>query len=84
MKVKEIIKMLEDDGWQLVRTKGSHRQFKHRTKVGIITVAGKLSVDTKSPSNVTKVGFVVGSFNILFSMPSSFSPCRLVIILNAT
>ncbi|MBU0700561.1 type II toxin-antitoxin system HicA family toxin [bacterium] len=38
MKVKEIIKMLEGDSWQLVRTKGSHRQFKHRIKAGTITV----------------------------------------------
>ncbi|MBI4778288.1 type II toxin-antitoxin system HicA family toxin [Candidatus Desantisbacteria bacterium] len=45
MKVKEIIKILEDNGWQLDRTKGSHRQFNHRTKTGTITVAGKLNVD---------------------------------------
>lgn len=45
MKVKEVIKLLEDDGWYLARTKGSHRQFKHPTKSGTVTVAGKLSVD---------------------------------------
>ncbi len=45
MKVKDVIAMLEADGWQLVRTKGSHRQFKHPTKPGIVTVAGKPSVD---------------------------------------
>jgi predicted RNA binding protein YcfA (HicA-like mRNA interferase family) len=45
MKVKEIIKLLEDDGWYVARTKGSHRQFKHPTKSGTVTVAGKLSVD---------------------------------------
>jgi uncharacterized protein YcgL (UPF0745 family) len=32
MKVKEVIKVLEEDGWYLARTKGSHRQFKHPTK----------------------------------------------------
>lgn len=37
--------MLENDGWQVVRTKGSHRQFKHKIKPGTITVAGKLSVE---------------------------------------
>lgn len=37
--------MLENDGWRLVRTKGSHRQFHHPTKPGTVTVAGKLSVD---------------------------------------
>ena len=45
MKVKDVIAMLEDDGWQLVRMKGSHRQFKHLTKAGIVRVAGKPSVD---------------------------------------
>lgn len=33
--------MIEDDGWTLVRTKGSHRQFKHKIKVGLVTVPGK-------------------------------------------
>ncbi|HZI20163.1 MAG TPA: type II toxin-antitoxin system HicA family toxin [Pyrinomonadaceae bacterium] len=45
MKVKEVIKLLEDDGWALARTKGSHRQFKHPTKSGAVTVSGKPSVD---------------------------------------
>ncbi|GFE69838.1 type II toxin-antitoxin system HicA family toxin [Chroococcus sp. FPU101] len=43
MKVKEIIKLLEDDGWSLVNTEGSHRQYKHPFKKGKVTVAGKLS-----------------------------------------
>jgi predicted RNA binding protein YcfA (HicA-like mRNA interferase family) len=37
--------MLPDDGWYLVATKGSHRQFKHLTKPGRVTVAGKPSDD---------------------------------------
>jgi predicted RNA binding protein YcfA (HicA-like mRNA interferase family) len=45
MKVREVIKLLEEDGWFLARTKGSHRQFKHPSKPGAVTVAGKLSVD---------------------------------------
>jgi predicted RNA binding protein YcfA (HicA-like mRNA interferase family) len=45
MKVREIIKLLEDRGWYLARTKGSHRQFKHATKPGTVTVSGKASVD---------------------------------------
>jgi predicted RNA binding protein YcfA (HicA-like mRNA interferase family) len=43
--VKEIIRRLEDDGWSLVATKGSHRQFKHQVKPGRVTVPGKLSAD---------------------------------------
>ncbi len=37
--------MIEKDGWYLVRTRGSHRQFHHPTKPGTVTVAGKPSVD---------------------------------------
>lgn len=41
MKVSEVLRILKDDGWVLVATRGSHRQFKHPTKVGRVTVAGK-------------------------------------------
>ena len=43
MKVREIIKLLEADGWFLVATKGSHKQYKHPTKLGRVTIAGHLS-----------------------------------------
>jgi predicted RNA binding protein YcfA (HicA-like mRNA interferase family) len=43
MKVKDAISKLEQDGWYLKRVKGSHRQFKHPTKSGTVTVSGKLS-----------------------------------------
>lgn len=45
MKVREIIKWLEADGWVHVRTTGSHRQFKHPQKPEVVTVAGKPSDD---------------------------------------
>jgi predicted RNA binding protein YcfA (HicA-like mRNA interferase family) len=48
MKVRELIKLLEEDGWYLVRTRGSHRQFHHLSKSGTVTVAGKLGVDVPS------------------------------------
>ena len=38
MNSKEIIKKLEKDGWVCVRTKGSHRQYKHPQKSGLVTV----------------------------------------------
>ena len=41
MKVREVLARLEQDGWALARTRGSHRQFKHPTKPGRVTVAGK-------------------------------------------
>jgi predicted RNA binding protein YcfA (HicA-like mRNA interferase family) len=42
MKVRQAIKLIEDDGWFLVRTRGSHRQYKHPQKQGLVTIAGKL------------------------------------------
>jgi predicted RNA binding protein YcfA (HicA-like mRNA interferase family) len=45
MKVGEVIKLLEGDGWVQVRMKGSHRQFKHAAKRGVVTVAGKASLE---------------------------------------
>ena len=45
MKVRELIKLIEDDGWYYIKTKGSHRQFKHRRKKGKVTVPGKMSKD---------------------------------------
>ncbi|MGZ8237467.1 MAG: type II toxin-antitoxin system HicA family toxin [Methylobacter sp.] len=41
MKVNEILIMLKEDGWYLVATRGSHRQFKHPIKSGRVTVPGK-------------------------------------------
>jgi predicted RNA binding protein YcfA (HicA-like mRNA interferase family) len=39
-KIRDIIRQIEQDGWYLVATKGSHRQFKHPVKPGRVTVAG--------------------------------------------
>lgn len=38
MKVIEMIKLIEKDGWYLVRTKGSHQQYKHPIKTGLVTI----------------------------------------------
>jgi predicted RNA binding protein YcfA (HicA-like mRNA interferase family) len=45
MKVGELIRLLEQDGWSLARTRGSHRQYKNPNKAGTVTVAGKPSLD---------------------------------------
>ena len=45
MKVRDAIRLLTADGWFLVATRGSHRQFKHGRKTGRVTVAGKPSDD---------------------------------------
>lgn len=43
MKVAEVIRLLEREGWELWRTRGSHRQYKHAERRGKVTVAGKPS-----------------------------------------
>jgi predicted RNA binding protein YcfA (HicA-like mRNA interferase family) len=40
MKVREVIKLLEADGWYHINTRGDHRQYKHTVKRGRVTVAG--------------------------------------------
>ncbi len=40
MKVRDVIKLIEADGWYLVTTKGSHWQYKHPAKPGRVTIAG--------------------------------------------
>jgi predicted RNA binding protein YcfA (HicA-like mRNA interferase family) len=47
MKVRDVIKLMEADGWQLDRQTGSHRQYRHPSKPGTVTVAGKLGSDLK-------------------------------------
>lgn len=54
MKVREVIKVLENDGWFLARTKGSHRQYKHPVKPGLVTVPGKPS-DDLAPSTLSSI-----------------------------
>jgi predicted RNA binding protein YcfA (HicA-like mRNA interferase family) len=54
VKVRDVIKMLEDDGWTVVRQRGSHRQFKHTSKPGLVTVAGKPG-DELAPGTLNSV-----------------------------
>jgi predicted RNA binding protein YcfA (HicA-like mRNA interferase family) len=45
VKVREVIALVEADGWVLVRTRGDHRQYKHPTKPGLVTVSGQRNDD---------------------------------------
>jgi len=54
VKVRDVIKRLEDDGWAVVRQRGSHRQFKHPAKTGLVTVAGK-PADDLAPGTLNSV-----------------------------
>jgi predicted RNA binding protein YcfA (HicA-like mRNA interferase family) len=40
VKVRDLIKLIESDGWKHIRTRGSHRQYKHAVKKGRVTVPG--------------------------------------------
>jgi predicted RNA binding protein YcfA (HicA-like mRNA interferase family) len=54
MKVSAVLRMLQDDGWFLVVTRGSHRQFKHAQKPGRVTVPGKPS-DDLAPGTLSSI-----------------------------
>jgi len=54
VKVGAIIKLIEDDGWEQVATRGSHRQYRHPTKPGRVTVPGKPS-DELHPKTQTSI-----------------------------
>ncbi len=53
-KVREMIRLVEQDGWSRVRTRGSHRQFKHAAKRGTVTIAGRLSKEL-GPNTVSSI-----------------------------
>ena len=54
MKIREVTKLIEADGWYLITTKGSHRQFKHPTKSGRVTIAGHPN-DELAPGTLNSV-----------------------------
>ncbi|MEX0787523.1 MAG: type II toxin-antitoxin system HicA family toxin [Anaerolineales bacterium] len=54
MKIREVVRLIEEDGWYLVTTKGSHRQFKHRVKPGRVTIAGHPG-DDLAPGTINSV-----------------------------
>jgi len=45
MKVRNAIKIIEQDGWFMVRSKGNHRQYRHNKKKGVVTIAGHINDD---------------------------------------
>jgi len=54
MKVREVINIIEDDGWYLATIRGDHRQYKHPIKTGKVTVAGAPSKDVP-PGTLTSI-----------------------------
>jgi predicted RNA binding protein YcfA (HicA-like mRNA interferase family) len=45
VKIRDLLRMIEADGWRQIRQKGSHRQFRHPTKLGLVTIAGAPAED---------------------------------------
>ena len=45
MKIREVARLIESDGWYIVATRGSHRQYKHSSKPGRVTLAGNMNDD---------------------------------------
>jgi predicted RNA binding protein YcfA (HicA-like mRNA interferase family) len=45
VKVREIVRMLQEDGWLLTRTRGSHHQYKHPAKPGLVTIPGNRNAE---------------------------------------
>lgn len=56
MKVREIIKLIEADGWYRIKATGGHRQYKHPTKRGRVTVPGQMNaeLDRKTETSILK------------------------------
>jgi predicted RNA binding protein YcfA (HicA-like mRNA interferase family) len=54
MKVSEVLRLVQDDGWYLVATRGSHRQFKHANKPGRVTIPGKPD-DSLAPGTLNSI-----------------------------
>jgi predicted RNA binding protein YcfA (HicA-like mRNA interferase family) len=55
MKVIDLIKLIEKDGWLLDRQKGSHRQYKHPVKKGLITISGHKPSDEGAKGTLNSI-----------------------------
>jgi predicted RNA binding protein YcfA (HicA-like mRNA interferase family) len=55
MKAREVIKLIEEDGWYLSRQKGSHKQYKHPLKKGLVTVAAHKMSDELAPGTLNSI-----------------------------
>lgn len=55
MKARDIVKIIENDGWYLVRQKGSHKQYKHPTKKGLVTIAAHKMSDEIAPGTLNSI-----------------------------
>ena len=54
MKIRDVLKLIGKDGWFLLRTRGSHRQYKHPIKKGLVTIPGKPN-DELAPGTLNSI-----------------------------
>jgi predicted RNA binding protein YcfA (HicA-like mRNA interferase family) len=62
-KVRDVLRLLQTDGWVLLRSKGSHRQFAHPTKEGVVTVSyhsGKDDLHPKTLATILRQAGLIG------------------------
>jgi predicted RNA binding protein YcfA (HicA-like mRNA interferase family) len=52
---QELIRIIEDDGWFLVRQRGSHKQYKHKIKRGLVTIAAHKMSDEIAPGTLNSI-----------------------------
>ena len=55
MKARDAIKIIEKDGWYLVRQKGSHKQYKHPSRKGLVTIAAHKLSDEIAPGTLNSI-----------------------------
>jgi predicted RNA binding protein YcfA (HicA-like mRNA interferase family) len=68
MKVREVIALIEQDGGSLVRTRGDHRQYKHPTKPGLVTVSGHRNGDVH-PKTLASILTQAGLNRVIMTFP---------------
>lgn len=66
MKIREVTELIEKDGWYLVRTKGDHRQYKHKLKKGLVTISGQPNHDVAKGTlnSILKQAGIKGGQNV--------------------
>lgn len=55
MKARDVIRIIENDGWYLARQKGSHKQYRHPTKKGLVTIAAHKMSDDIAPGTLNSI-----------------------------
>ena len=55
MKARDAIRLIEKDGWYLIRQRGSHKQYRHPQKKGLVTIAVHKMSDDIAPGTLNSI-----------------------------